>query len=149
MNLYETYKDIIEEYFNGAWSWKPKEEHRKETKENLAKIDKIAEKIKMKVDVVIPAVTKNIHIFIKHPILQDKYLIEYNLSDTNIKFCGLPKPYKLKYIDEEKIVISYFMLELPKKASVSRVVESIFNNINETKKWLIELNKHNIEKDFK
>ncbi|MBO7693360.1 MAG: hypothetical protein J6T10_12085 [Methanobrevibacter sp.] len=149
MNLYETYKDIIEEYFNGAWSWKPKEEHRKETKENLAKIDKIAEKIKMKVDVVIPAVTKNIHIFIKHPILQDKYLIEYNLSDTNIKFCGLPKPYKLKYIDEEKIVISYFMSELPKKASVSRVVESIFNNINETKKWLIELNKHNIEKDFK
>lgn len=149
MNLYETYKDIIEEYFNGAWSWKPKEEHRKETKENLEKIDKIAEKIKMKVDVVIPAVTKNIHIFIKHPLLPDKYLIEYNLSDTQIKFCGIPKPYEVRHIDETELVISYFMLELPKKASISRVVESIFNNINETKKWLIELNKYNIEQDFK
>ena len=103
----------------------------------------------MKVDVVIPAITKNIHIFIKHPLLPDKYLIEYNLSDTQIKFCGLPKPYEVRHIDESEIVLSYFMLDLPKKTSVSKVVESIFNNINETKKWLIELNKYNIEQDFK
>lgn len=149
MKLYETYKDIIEDYLKEAWHWRPREEHSKDIKENLKKIDKIAEKIQMKVDVVIPAITKNIHIFIKHPILQDKYLIEYNLSDTQIKFCGLPKPYEVRHIDETEIVISYFMLNLPKKTSVSKVVESIFNNINETKKWLIELNKQNIEQDFK
>lgn len=149
MNLYETYKDIIEDYFKECWHWKPKEEHREEVKKNLEKIDKIAEKIQMKVDVVIPAITKNIHIFIKHPILQDKYLIEYNLSDTHIKFCGLPKPYKFRYYDGDEIFISYSMLELQKKATISDVVECIFNNINETKKWLIELNKQNIEQDFK
>lgn len=149
MSLYETYKDIIEDYFTEAWHWRPQEEHRKEIKENLAKIDKIAEKIQMKVDVVIPALTKNIHIFIKHPLMEYKYLIEYNLSDIHIKFCGLPKPYKLTFRDEDQIILSYSMLELPKKTPVSEVAECIFHNINETKKWLIELNKYNIEQDFK